>query len=434
MLRVLAMLGLACAALSAAAAPADDVKALLEQGKAAEAYELGRKTPESLGDPAFDFYFGIAATDSGHAGEGVLALERYLLNFPDNRDARLELARAYFTLGEDQRAREEFEALAKTQPAPAVAAAIQRYLDAIRLRETRYTPTGALWLEAGIGTDSNVNAGVNDPSIVLPLLGTVTVTPNAVRASDVFSLVTAGGFYSRPVAPGVAVFGTGQFDAKTNATQHAFDQMILSGAAGVSVLKERNLFRLSYNLNSILIESDRYRTSSGLTGEWHHQLDEFQSINAILQGARFKYAGANSVRDADFAAAGVGYRRVFIGSLQPVLNLTASAGRESVLAADRDDLSRHILGARLALSLVPAERWGLSAGYSFQRADGEAPDAILGVTREDRYRAVDLGASYVVSRAMSVRAEFVSSKNASNVALYEYKRDFFALKLRYEFK
>jgi len=434
MLRVLVLLGLACAALAASAAPADDIKALLEQGRASEAYELGRKTPEALGDPAFDFYFGIAATDSGHAGEGVLALERYLLNFPDNRDARLELARAYFVLGEDQRAREEFEALAKAGPAPGVAAAIQRYLDAIRLRETRYTPTGAVWLEAGIGTDSNVNAGVNDPSITLPLLGPVTVTPNAVRASDSFSLLTAGGFYSRPVAPGVALFGTGQVDAKTNATQHAFDQMLLAGAAGVSVLRERNLFRLSYNLNSILIESDRYRTSSGITGEWNRQLDEFQSLNAVLQGARFKYAGANSVRDADYFAAGLGYRRVFIGSLQPVLNVSASAGRESVLAADRDDLSRDLLGARLALALVPAERWGLSAGYSFQRADSDAPDAILGVTRRDRYRAVDMAASYLVSRALSVRAEWVSSKNASNVALYEYKRDYFALKLRYEFK
>ncbi len=433
MLRI-ALLGLACAVLNASAAPADDIKALLEQGKAAEAYEFGRKTPEALGEPAFDFYFGIAATDSGHAGEGVLALERYLLNFPDNKNARLELARAYFTLGEDQRAREEFEALAKADPAPVVAAAIQRYLDAIRLRETRYTPTGAAWLEAGIGTDSNVNAGVSDSSITLPLLGPVTVTPNAVRSGDLFSLLTAGGFYSRPVAPGIAVFGTGQIDAKTNFTQHAFDQMTMSGAAGVSVLKERHLFRLSYNLNTILIESDRYRTSSGLTGEWNHQLDELQSVNAVLQGARFSYAGANSVRDADFVGAGVGYRRVFIASLQPMLNASASAGRESALAADRDDLSRRLLGARLALSLVPAERWGLAAGYSFQRADGEAPDPILGVTRQDRYRAADVAASYLVSRAMSVRAEWVSSKNTSSVALYEYKRDYFVLKLRYEFK
>ena len=118
MLRIFALLAFACVALNAAAAPADDIKSLLEQGKPAEAYALGRNTPEALGDPAFDFYFGIAATDSGHAGEGVLALERYMLNFPDNANARLELARAYFTLGEDARAREEFENVRKSNPPP----------------------------------------------------------------------------------------------------------------------------------------------------------------------------------------------------------------------------------------------------------------------------------------------------------------------------
>ena len=55
------------------AAPADDVQALLEKGDAKAAYELGRKHRDQLGNPAFDFYFGIAAIDSGNAGEGVLA-------------------------------------------------------------------------------------------------------------------------------------------------------------------------------------------------------------------------------------------------------------------------------------------------------------------------------------------------------------------------
>jgi hypothetical protein len=55
-------------------APADDVKALLGKGDAKAAYALAKKHPSELGKPAFDFYFGVAAIDSGHAGEGVLAL------------------------------------------------------------------------------------------------------------------------------------------------------------------------------------------------------------------------------------------------------------------------------------------------------------------------------------------------------------------------
>ena len=78
------------------AAPADELRALLEQGRPADAYALGRSRSEELGKPEFDFYYGVAALDSGHAGEGVLALERYVVRFPDNDRARLELARGSF--------------------------------------------------------------------------------------------------------------------------------------------------------------------------------------------------------------------------------------------------------------------------------------------------------------------------------------------------
>ena len=97
-------LALACAQ-ATLAAPADDIKALIDKGDSKSAYELGKKYPDQLGEPAFDFYFGVAAIDSGHAGEGVLALERYMINFPDNHNARLELARGGRTVGRPLRAR-----------------------------------------------------------------------------------------------------------------------------------------------------------------------------------------------------------------------------------------------------------------------------------------------------------------------------------------
>src|SRR4029079_813601 len=128
-------------------------------GDSKAAYELAKKNSDQLGDPAFDFYFGVAAIDSGHAGEGVLALERYVVNFPDNHNARLELARGYFVMGDNQRARDELDNVRRPNPPPAVTANIERLMDARRSRESTYRTTGGVFLEGGFGYDSNVNGG-----------------------------------------------------------------------------------------------------------------------------------------------------------------------------------------------------------------------------------------------------------------------------------
>jgi hypothetical protein len=103
-----------------AAGPASaTLRALVERGQHAEAYRQGRAEGRLAGDPEFDLVFGTAAVHSGHAAEGVLALERFLLLHPERQDARLELARGYFLIHEDVRAREEFQRALAAAPPPA---------------------------------------------------------------------------------------------------------------------------------------------------------------------------------------------------------------------------------------------------------------------------------------------------------------------------
>ena len=102
-----------------AAAPSDDLKLLLDQGKAQEAYELGKRIVRQAGDMSFDRYFGVAAIDTGNVSEGVRLLEEYLKAKPDDLVARLELARGYFLLNDNARARTEFEAVKNLVPSPA---------------------------------------------------------------------------------------------------------------------------------------------------------------------------------------------------------------------------------------------------------------------------------------------------------------------------
>ena len=417
----------------ALAAPADDLKVLLDKGQVAEAYELGSKYPDQLGNPDFDYFFGLAAVDGGHAGEAVLALERYLIQFPRNTVARAELARAYFVLGEDDRAREEFENVLRENPPAAVKDTIDRFLESIRIRDARYRPSSSFYLEAGIGSDSNVNAGVSGSNIFLPVFGNVSVGNAGTRKGDLYSVWGAGGQVSHPVAPGIALFGAFGAELKRNDRQSAFDTTNMGVAAGVSVLQDKDLYKLSYTSNQVLVESDRFRAANGVVGEWNHQVNEMESLQTQAQLVRYDYPGGNQVRDADYLGGALTYRRAFIASMQPVLSMTGSYAQEDNVR-NRPDLGRDMYGARIGVSVQPDSKWGFNAGFGYQQSRYNGPDTLLLTTRKDDYLSLDGSAAYLIDKNLSLRGELMLAENRSNISLYRYQRNFVAVKLRYEFK
>ena len=432
--------GAALVAALAQAAPADEVRSLLEAGRSREAYALGQRHPESLGTPEFDFHFGIAATDSGHAGEGVLALERYVVQFPENIRARLELARAYFVLGELVRAREEFDNVSRRKPAPEVQATIDRFMDAIRSQESRYTPTATAWLELGAGHDSNVNSGVGNGIIAVPALGNLQLqlAQNGVKSASSFGWLAGGAQGSLPVAPGVALLGGVQFDGKlhTNVFDRQFDQTNLGAYGGVSVIKDRDLWRATVSYSTLSVDYRRFRDVTALGGEWHRQVDELNTGSVFAQYARMEYP-SSPARDADFFALGAGWRTAFTHRLQPVLQVQGLLGKEKNDASPgpvRDDLSRDLVTLRAGVSLTPAPAWGLSGGLNYTRSDFRANDTLFAQTRKDDFYGVDATVSYRWSKQVSIRGEYTYADNRSNLALYKYDRRMVAVKLRYDFQ
>lgn len=427
------LLGLT-AARPASAAPADEVKALLEQRKAAEAYAFAKQYPGEIGNPAFDFYFGVAAIDSGHAGEGVLALERYAINFPGNLEARLELARGYFVLGEDARAREEFNGVLKANPPPDVVANIERFMNALDARRSSYRTTTGVYAELGYGHDTNTNGGVGSAGIVLPVFGSVRVGTTGVKAPADFTWVALGGEVIHPIAPGFSVFANGRLDGKFNNGEIAsqFDQMNVLVNGGLTYLQDKNLYSLTATHATIELDNKRFRDIDALSGELSHQIDELQSAGPFLQIARLNYMGDNEPRNANFYVAGVNYRKAFIGPFQPLFTASASVADEHNVR-DRPDLGRNIWGGRVGVALTPAPKWSASAGVAYQNSRYSGVDPLLLTTRKDDYYAIDASVGYAFSRNLSVRGEMLLSDNKSNLELYEYKRNIFVVKLRYDF-
>ncbi|MBL8517818.1 MAG: DUF560 domain-containing protein [Betaproteobacteria bacterium] len=432
-------LAMACASPGAHAAdPTAEMKTLLEQGKAEAAWQLGRRNADQLGMPAFDLWFGIAAVNAGRASEGVLALERVLFAAPDNDTARLELARGYFLLGEDARSREEFEFLLTRKPAPQVERTIREYLDALSARAGRFQSALSGYLELGGGHDSNVPYGVEDPNIVLPVFGEVTLADSAVKASDRFFVVSGGIRFSRPLSARWQLFTGFSAEQRMNRSIDTFDQDLVSGVAGLNwQVSARDVGRLTYSLSSQTIDHGKYRDNAAVSIEWGRQISEAASGTLGVQRAQFRYGGFNGVRDADYDAITLGVRWRGTGRWRPELDLALSGAREKARLADRQDLSRDLAGGRVGISCVPASNWTLSLAGNWLKSEYSQPDPLLLTTRDDRYRAAEVALAWAPlrwTRDFSLRLEWSTATNTSNLPIYEYKRRATTLKLRYDFK
>lgn len=424
------------AGMASTAALADvtgDLRTLVEQGRYQEAYELGGQHAERFGDPDFDFYFGVAAIDAGKAGEGLMALERCLVLAPGNPVVRAELARAYFVLGEDQRAREEFDAVLKSEPSDAVRRAIGRYLDALAAREARRRPGATFFVDAGLGSDSNVNGGVTSAGISLPIYGDVIVAPSGVRKSDNFSSLAFGGQATHPLTPEWSVFGGVGLDGKFNQQHSEADLLTTSFNVGAARRVDNGSYRIAAGQDVFSVGSDRYRTANLLATHWQRQLDSRQALLASFHWADYAYTGFNHWRDANFSALGIGYRRAIAHAWQPALQVAINIGQEDN-RKNRPDLGRDMAGVRLVVAATPTQDWTLAAGISYQASRYSAPDLLLATRRQDGYAGLDVTVGYAIDPRLSLRMEMLFSENRSNIALYRYRRDVAAVKLRYEFK
>ena len=441
---------LSCASALALATPADEVKALLEQGKDREAYVAGKAKPDALGTPLFDFYFGIAALNAGVPGEGVLALERYLLQFPDNRSAQLQLARGYYILGEDERARQEFANLL-TGAKSAELDNINQFLDAIRSRESRYKPTSTAFVEVGAGFDSNISSGTTAGQVA-GLPAGVVILPGQVGVgqSDTFGTLAVGlqGVY--PIAPGVALYGGGQFSGRYNARGNSdlFNQYQFGVQGGVSVLQGRNLFRAGTDLSQVSVGGQPYLRLATLVGEWQYQNDQFnrfglalqltdqsyKNIDFFLDAAKtVKIASGADVRDSLLTNMTGSWHRSLAHSWNPEFVVAVNVGNDKNKKS-RPDLSRSIWGARTSITMRPIPKWTFGAGLSYQNSLYQREFAPGLQTRKDDYLALDLSASYAIDRNWQLRGDYQRIDQKSSVGFFTFNRDQLSFKLRYDFK
>ncbi len=353
-----------------------NAKQLVLSTRYQEAYDLLQPHELQLaGNPDYDYLFGTAAVDSGKADLAIFALERVLAERPSFAGARLELARAYFDIGDNETARYHFDYLQGQNPPPNVQAAITSYLRAIDRVAGAYKPIHLPNFAAGFGWDSNANASTD----VEQFLGFV-LDGNNVETDSSYYFARLGDYYSHPLTPEVKLVLTG-FASQRNYPDASFvNSSDLNANAG-----------LEWNFGDTKITPSVGAALNWLDGDSNldrytfdvaasHSLSDDWKLLGGLTAAAWRFTDDLEFRDADIYNARAGFEHYLDPATGSVISLMGMVGTDDTTDSDSPfDNDRWALA--FAGSRVIAQGMMLSLNAGFKNTDFNG--VFFGTERED---------------------------------------------------
>lgn len=437
------MLVLALGGSAAWAADEDLAKAsaLMRQGKAAEAYALlAPKEFDLAGDVNYDYLLGVAALDSGKADRATLALERVMAVNPNFAGARLDLARAYFALGDYDRAKDAFEVVLSQNPPATARTVSEKYLAAI---EDKRNPKPSLtgYLEGTFGYDTNVNSAANANQIFMPLFGaTFTLSSASVASADNY-LSLGGGFeYKHPLRDGWSLVAGLDGKKRVNFFKDTFNTDNADSHLGVMLDRGDNVYKLTANKGVFYLDDKFNRETSGAVGEWRHNLNRRNQLAVFGQYTMLRYGhdktGVDlSSQDVNQTVIGGGWIHALDDAGQKILFLSIYDGQEHTTGpVDRIDGDQRFWGTRFGgqMTLNPKLDAYAVAGVKF--GNYTLMNILFGDYRYDEQYDLSLGMNWRPVQNWTLRPQVSYTRVDSNMALYDYDRIDASVTLRRDFK
>ena len=380
--------------------------------------------------------FGIAAIDSGNVTRGVFALERILAADPNNAQARVEIARAYYQLGENEAARTEFQNVLQQQPPDDAKVVINRFLSAIDKNTGRATRFAA-YLGLDVGYDSNVNNATSTSSFAIPALpgfGQFTLNGNAIEKSSGFASLSGGASFQAPFDKHNSVFGSIALSGKANYAGSAsnFDtssiDLVLGGQHKVGV----DTFTLAAQSGSYSVNSQTFRRANGINAQWQHEVDEHNQASIFFQAARLVYPG-QTVRDVDRYVGGAGWGHIFAGDKTPVVFVSGYAGTENIRASNVPFLGNNLVGVRAGGQVTWTPKLVLFSSTSYEYRDYGGHDPLFIKSRAYNQFDMTIGARYLPGHAWTIQPQLSYTNNDSNIILNNYDRLLLSVGFRHDF-
>ncbi len=434
-----------------------DADTLLHAGKPAEAYTLLEPLEFArAGEVRFDYLLGIAALDSGKPDKATLAFERVLAVDPNFAGARLDMARAYYQLGDLPRAKTEFQ-LVLTQSPPEVArVTIQKYLDAIAAHEQAQRTQVSGYAEGVVGRDSNIANSTTQTFTFAStspwngLFPSNQLPPSSTLEGN-YEGVNAGVDIRHRLDARWGVFGSADLRQHGNTTYTAYDSTAVDAQVGVSLQDGNAGYKLSLTGGQTDSGGTMHRNSQGLAGAWQYTPSPSQQYSAFGQWSQNRASGypatspstdARIEGDTDQVVIGAGgvhlftdtpgalFGSIFIGQEKDVAPVV-SPGLPN---GGRLDGRKDFVGVRFGVQTTVSATWDGTVSLGWQSAKYANINNLVMDYRSETQADLNLGLAWHLSKTWTLKPQLSFTRKDSNIALYSFDRTDLSVTLRHDFQ
>lgn len=405
----------------------------MRAGKAGDAYDLLEPNENELaGDKRYDYLLGIAALDSGKADKATIAFERVLAVDPNFAGARLDMARAYFQLGDFQRARTEFTTVLAQNPPPEAKRTTEQYLQLISAREEAQKTRISAYAEVAAGRDSNINSSPGQAQIPVPFFANqiFTLSQNNVQTGANYAQGAAGLEVNRVLVGELSAFGGVDLRQRSYDSYSRFNTFYARAQLGAMYSGETEMVRTAFTNDQYNLGGSPVYTSSGVNGEWRHALSKTNQITLSAQANRFRFPSESlQTQNFDQSTLGVGGLHFFADGKSAVFASLYTGYERSVApvtalnpTGGRADGNKHFDGVRLGGQGYVNEQWDYFAGAGMQSGRYDKENASFLTIRHDRQTDLGAGVNWRFAKQWTLRPHATYVKNDSNIAIYSFHR------------
>ncbi len=430
---------------NSAAKVMEKAKQMMADGLPSMAYQLLEPHEfAQAGDIDFDYLIGIAALDSGKADKASLALERVLARDPNLAGARLDMARAWYVLGDYARARLELQILSKQNPPSSALGMIKQLQNAIdgSEEEAKRSHKWSAYLESGIGFDDNVTSVVSDFSDAIEKtynLPGFEPTGSSIKRSSPIAFVQGGGDFSQRFNEQWSMDVS--LDAKWRGLtrSQAYSSELFDTRAALQYKSGSYKWRFGLSMQQYWQETElptANHRSRGFFLQWQKSVNSDNHLSLTLSANRQHYYDIPN-NDGDSYTANLSWHHQFKGDWRPSLNLSLSKNLDDAkyLLFNGANNDKDSVGLRAFVQISPSEKIDLfgSIGISHRKDHDTYAHSPLVEYGIDNMSDLSLGLTWHFKPAWSLRTQWNYSRNDSNIAINQYRRNEVTAALRFDF-